>query len=165
MNTNPISSPSQIMNDANVPLAKRDALVAVAAARRVAYSLPLPIESVNNEAVAKAVGNPSVYYRTNYQVGVRRTLGQLNELAVCDLDLAELACRLFWEARYRIAFDPESPEAMSAVTGLVSRYLADGASPLNEEAMEALHAFDAGHPFASVLPAMESFWQSGMGEG
>lgn len=146
---NSILTPSQILSGAGVPLPQREGVVAIAAARRVAYSLPLPSEPV---------GDACDFYANTLAAQANSALGELNESAVCDYDFALLACRLFWETRYKIVFEPESAEAMAAVTALVEGELSKASAPLPVAALESLHAFDAGSPFVGVRSALEAFW-------
>lgn len=111
---------TQAYNEAGVPLAARDRVASLAAARRVAYSLPLP---------NAPLGSPVDYYNSNYAAQAEEAVCALNEAAVMDIDFALASARLYWLARYKVLFEPESSEAMQAVTGLVQSLLAQQPVP------------------------------------
>jgi len=101
---------TQAFDVAQVPLEQREHVTALAAARRVAYSLPLP---------AEPIGSPIDFYNANYAVQAESALGALNEAAVLDFDTCLAVAKLYWLARYRVLHVPESSEAMKAVTAMV----------------------------------------------
>jgi hypothetical protein len=105
---------SAAFESAGVPLSERDLVTAVAAARRVAYSLPLPQDPV---------GSPADFFKENYEAQAEQAIGGLNETCVLDFDLCAAVTKLYWLARYRVLHDPDSIEAMRAVTGLVEDLL------------------------------------------
>lgn len=112
MNQTP--SLTQSFDQVGIPLDQRESVTALAAARRVAYGLPMPHEPV---------GSPSIYFRTNYQSQASQALGQINEVSVIDFELALKAAQLYWLARYKVLHQPDSSEAVQAVTGLVEALL------------------------------------------
>lgn len=112
---NAAPSLTQSFDQVGVPLDQRDAVTALAAARRVAYGLPMPQEPV---------GSPSIYFRTNHSAAARQALGDINEVSVIDFDLALKAAQLYWLARYKVLHQPDSSEAVQAVTGLVQSMIA-----------------------------------------
>lgn len=118
MNTLP--SLSQAFDHAQVPLEARDKVTALAAARRLGYSLPLPTEPV---------GSPIDYYNANYGAQANSGIGAMNEVAVMDYDFALKAAQLYWLARYKVLHEPESSEAVQAVTGLVESLMGQGFAP------------------------------------
>jgi hypothetical protein len=105
---------SQAFNDAGVALEARDQVTSVAAARRVAYSLPLPQEPV---------GSPIDFYNENYFAQAEEAIAGMNEKCVLDFDFCAAVSRLYWLARYKVLHEPDSSEALTAVTGIVNELL------------------------------------------
>jgi hypothetical protein len=105
---------SQAFNDAGVALESRDQVTSVAAARRVAYSLPLPQEPV---------GSPIDFYNQNYAAQAEEAIAGMNEKCVLDFTFCEAVSRLYWLARYKVLHEPDSSEALTAVTGIVNELL------------------------------------------
>lgn len=105
---------TKVYDEACVPLASRELVTAVAGARKVAYSLPLPQDPV---------GSPIDFYNANYGSQAEAAVGSMNEAAVMDFDFCLTVAKLYWLARYKVLHDPDSSEAMAAVTGLVQSLL------------------------------------------
>jgi hypothetical protein len=105
---------TQAFDAAGVALESRDQVTSVAAARRVAYSIPLPQEPV---------GSPIDYYNENYFSQAEEAIAGMNEKCVLDFDFCMAVSRLYWLARYKVLHEPDSSEAMTAVTGIVNDLL------------------------------------------
>lgn len=174
MNVTP--SLTQAFDGAGVPLSQRDSVTAFAAAKRVAYSLPMPIEPV---------GSPIDYYNATYAAQANAAIGGMNEAAVMDYDFALKIAQLYWLARYQVLHAPDSSEAMTAVTGLVQSLLAKehvadlgmvqdphnsgggtGSAVAVVDGSTTLVSLNAlNGACESLQPAFDALWTSGMGEG
>lgn len=106
---------SKVYDEAGVALSARELVTAMAAARRVGYSLPMPQEPI---------GSPIDFYNENYASQAETAIGGMNEAAVMDFDLSLAVTKLYWLARYKVLWEPDSSEAMEAVTGLVEKLMA-----------------------------------------
>jgi hypothetical protein len=142
---------TQSFESLGVPMDEREAITAVAAARRVAYGLPLP---------AEPVGSGSDYYDSAYASQANQAMGSLNEGTVLDYDFALFACRQFWLCRYAVLHEPESPEVAAVIAGMVEKHLAMVSERCPTGAMEALHALDMGAPYASLSHTFDALWGS-----
>lgn len=115
-------------------------VVAVAAARQIAYELPIPASPVNSPAEAFEVHRPVVEAK----------LAEVNEvMPINDFDGAVDAVRAHWGARVRAVHQPET------LQGLVdARVMAAAAAPAPVETLDAVAA-----TVGAIMdrPAVESY--------
>lgn len=147
---NQTQSLSQAYDSAGVPLAQREAVTAMAAARRVAYGLALPVAPV---------GDACVYWQETLKKEAEVALSAINEQNVLDFDFALKAVELFWVARYAVLHEPESPEAMAAVVALVESKLSASSESLALASLESISG-ERGHGFSSLDPIFAKLWGS-----
>jgi hypothetical protein len=82
-----------------VPLEERSEAISVALARAIGYKLPIP---------AQPVESATAYFCENHKDAVLRTLAQINERVVFDLDEVCSTAGAVWLFRYRMAHDPNN---------------------------------------------------------
>lgn len=142
--------PSQTLNQAfeamGVPYDAREGLTALAVAQRVAYSLPMP---------DGPQGDPCEFYNAQCLPVAKEAIAGFNEASVLDFEYALTVTKLYWECRYNILFNPQSPEALAAITAMVEAKL--GAIPGPTVSAESLHGLSPTGPYAALLPAVESY--------
>lgn len=94
------------MDSYGVALADRGEVIFTAAARAIAYSLPLPSTKVEN---------PFAWYKEKYDQEVKELLAEINESTVIRFEQAAQLAKEIWVFRYFMVYDPISPTIMKSL--------------------------------------------------
>lgn len=105
----------------NVSLEDRGSFTSVAAARAIAYQLPIP---------AAPVANPALHYTTELLSTANDELGRVNESVVIDFGQAAAAVKGLWLTRYAVAHDPQNPAVRECLDQAVRASGAGRISPV-----------------------------------
>lgn len=103
-----------ILDDAQLTPDKRGAILSIALARAVGYSLDLPTSPVN-----ESLNDPGMFYISNVQSFAEEIVSQVNEQIPVDVQKTCDLIKAVWTFRYRLVFNPSNPTVRAFLDGLV----------------------------------------------
>jgi hypothetical protein len=137
------TSTLSLLNNADLDLSQRPALLAVAFARAMAYKLPINFASDLS---------PGEFFEANYKAAVVAEACAINERCVFDVDRAVATTRQIWVFRYRLAHEPANIDVARCLDTLI----AQAAPAIAPELVEVFARPDSAQLMNTVATSLRS---------